>query len=324
MKGKVIEVIDLVKRYGKTIALKGVSFSVYKGELYGLLGPNGAGKTTTIKALCGALRITSGKVLVLGYNVRKKPIEVKKRVGVVPETPSLFPELTLYENLYFIARLYGLSRDYAKRRIREISCTLDLERLLNTRYGRLSKGLKRRADIAAALIHDPEILLLDEPTAGIDVLAASRIRGLIREFTRMGKTILLTSHNISEVMMLASKVSILINGEIVIEDSPEALRKAIGVKKTIEFTVQSLNRGFLARIKALSNNTVVVDKKVRVKVEKPIEVIEKILSIARETQVVIEDIYVEPILWEDVFKHYVEEYMPRKECKGCPLYDVCG
>mgnify|MGYP000088295269 CR=1 FL=1 len=174
-----IEVEDLRKSFGEVRALAGISFEVYPGEIFGFLGPNGAGKTTTINLLTGLARPDSGRIKIGGVDAVKKPKEAQALFGVVPDENNLYPELTGFENLCFCAALYGIKKEARTARALQLLSTFGLEEAANRPFGTYSKGMKRKLSIAAAAIHDPPILFLDEPTTGIDVMSARQIRELI-------------------------------------------------------------------------------------------------------------------------------------------------
>ncbi|MEB2836372.1 MAG: ABC transporter ATP-binding protein [Desulfurococcales archaeon] len=317
--GDAVVVEGLVKRYGDTYALKGLSFTVARGEVYGLLGPNGAGKTTTLRAIAGALRPTRGRILVEGVDPAREPLRVKRLVGVVPELPSLFPELTVRDNLEFIAGIYGFSRSEARRRARETAEALGLGDYLGVRYGRLSKGLKRRVDIAAALIHDPPILLLDEPTSGLDVIAASRLRERIAALARQGKTVVLSSHYIEEVMALADRALILYRGSKIVEGTPAMLRRVLSKKRvTIYYTgepPQSLSVEAREALGAYGVEDLKIERgALSFKASRTVEALEASIRLLRERGLRVVDVEVLPPSWDDVFKAHIEAAGGRAAC----------
>jgi ABC-2 type transport system ATP-binding protein len=217
----------LKKKYNKFTALDGVSFFIKKGEVFGLLGPNGAGKTTTIKILSGLLKPSTGRALIMGNDVVKEPVEVKKVIGVVPETSNLYPELTSFENLLFAGRLYGMKSEKARTKADELLSMFGLKEKRGTLFAKLSSGMKRRLTVAASLIHDPQVLFLDEPTTGLDVMSARALREIIQSLKRKGITILLTTHYIEEADRLCDRIAIIVNGRIIVMDTPEALKKSV-------------------------------------------------------------------------------------------------
>jgi len=218
---------NLKKNYNSFAALDGVSFSIKKGEVFGLLGPNGAGKTTTIRILSGMLKPTSGSALIMGNDAERKPVEVKKSIGVVPETSNLYPELTSFENLLFAGRLYGMKSEKAGTRTDELLESFGLKEKRDVLFAKLSSGMKRRLTMAASLIHEPPVLFLDEPTTGLDVMSARALREIIQSLKQKGITILLTTHYIEEADRLCDRIAIIVKGRIVAIDTPETLKKSV-------------------------------------------------------------------------------------------------
>lgn len=236
-----IRTINLTKRYGDVLAVDHINFEVRRGGLFGLLGPNGAGKTTTIRILSGLTKPSEGKAFVLGFDIAREAIKVKERIGVVPEISNLYGDMTAWDNLIFSAELYGVPRTERTTRAKELLELFGLYDRRNEHVARFSKGMKRRLTIAAALIHEPEILFLDEPTTGLDVQSARLIRNLVQELNRKGVTVFLTTHYIEEADQLCKEVAILNRGIIVIIDSPEGLKASIQEAHVIEL---SFNRSF--------------------------------------------------------------------------------
>ena len=200
-----IEVSNLTKYYGKLLAVDQISFEVKGKELFGLLGPNGAGKTTTIRMICGMLRPTGGTVVVAGFDVSKKPEEVKRRIGLVPDISNLFGELSAKINLEFMGKLYGLDKKTRRERINQVLELFQLKERQNDLVKYYSKGMHRRLTIAAALIHQPEILVMDEPTSGLDAQTARLVREIIIDLNKEGRTVLLTTHQIEEADRLCQR-----------------------------------------------------------------------------------------------------------------------
>ncbi len=219
-----IEVQHLTKRYGPFTAVDDVSFRVEKGEILGFLGPNGAGKTSTMRVLTGYMPATEGKAIVAGHDVFEHPIEAKKRTGYLPETPPLYPEMTVREYLTFVARL-RLGQLGRAERVQRVDTAMRKTHVLdmaNRACGKLSKGYKQRVGLAQALIHDPEVLILDEPTAGLDPRQIIETRDLIRSL-RGSHTIVLSTHILPEVAQTCQRVVIINRGKVVAEDTPENL-----------------------------------------------------------------------------------------------------
>jgi len=216
----IIEVSDLTKFYRDFLAVNHISFEVKRGEVFGFLGPNGAGKTTTIKILTGLIQPTEGTATIQGKDVRTKIVEIKKTIGVVTEDSNLYDELSVFDNLRFVGQLYGVSHLDREKRIGELLKRFDLESKRESKFATLSKGMKRKVTIAAALIHSPQVVFLDEPTTGLDVLSARILRALIKELKSLGVTIFLTTHYIEEAEQLCDRVGILVNGTIKTVDTP--------------------------------------------------------------------------------------------------------
>lgn len=211
---------NLRKSYGDVTAVNGISFKVGEGEIFGLLGPNGAGKTTTIKTIVGILKPDSGKIHLLGKKMPDK--EVLRRVGYMPQELALYPNLTVEENLKFYSSLYGFPRERFEDKKREILEFVGLEKFGNRIVGELSGGMQRRASLACALLHEPEFLILDEPTVGVDPHLRASFWEHFRELSERGVTILITTHYMDEAMK-CDKVAIMSEGRIVAVSSPENL-----------------------------------------------------------------------------------------------------
>jgi len=222
-----ITVKGLCKSYRDVRALDDVSFAVRRGELLGYLGPNGAGKTTTINVLSGLLTRDSGDVAVCGTDVAWDPVTVKQRIGVVPEESNLYPELTCRGNLIYMGELYGLSKAARRSKADALLALFNLTDRASMPFRALSRGMKRRLTVAAALVHSPEVLFLDEPTAGLDVPSARHLRSHIRAINQAGTTVFLTTHNLAEAEELSTRILILIKGKIVAEGSPLAIGERV-------------------------------------------------------------------------------------------------
>jgi len=242
-------VSGLSKSYGTLKALAEVSFVVRQGEICAYLGPNGAGKTTTINILCGLLPRDAGEVSVCGMDIARDPVAVKQRIGVVPEESNLYPELTCRRNLEYLGELYGLQRSARKARAAALLETFDLTEKAAAPFRALSRGMKRRLTVAAALVHSPEVVFLDEPTVGMDVPSARALRGLIREINRGGTTVFLSTHNLAEAEALCDRVIILSKGRLVAEGTAQEIRqrvekaRCLSVVLSAEISAESLREG---------------------------------------------------------------------------------
>jgi len=234
-----IQTHGLTRDYGHLRALDNLDLSVNAGEMFAFLGPNGAGKTTTIRLLTGLIRPTRGNAIIDGLDVSSAPLQVKARVGVVPERSNLYNELSARDNLIFVAKLYGLSRQQWRRRADQLLEEFGLTDRADSPFGTLSGGLKRRLTIAAALVHRPKILFLDEPTTGLDVQSARNLRTTIRTLSGGGVTIFLTTHFIAEAEELCDRVAIIVRGNLIATDTPSGLVARYQEEKQLELTVSS-------------------------------------------------------------------------------------
>ena len=229
-----IEVRDLRKNYkgAWAPALDGFSFSVKPGQIAGLLGPNGAGKTTTINILCGLVVPDSGSAQIFGKDCVHKTTAVRNSIGVAPQQVALFGNLTATENLRYIGRLYGLSEGVINKRTTDLLERLGLSAHAHKRINAYSGGMKRRANIIASLLHEPQLLVLDEPTAGVDVQSRALILSFLEEYRQLGKTILYTSHLMEEAQQICDEVTIIDEGKFVINGSPtDLIRNTADCKK---------------------------------------------------------------------------------------------
>jgi ABC-2 type transport system ATP-binding protein len=231
-----IEVAGLTKRYGPTLAVSDVSFEVVKGEVLGFLGPNGAGKTTTMRVITGYLPPSEGKVLVAGYDIVEEPLEAKRRTGYLPETPPVYPDMTVTEYLSFVARIKGVPRKEVKTRVGAISEKCAVADVRNRQIGKLSKGYRQRVGLAQALIHNPDVLILDEPTAGLDPKQIIETRELIRGLAGQ-HTIVLSTHILPEVSKTCDRVVVINQGKIVAVGAPSELTQRLQGYETVLVTV---------------------------------------------------------------------------------------
>ena len=232
-----IEVENLSKRYGPTLAVSGVSFNVQKGEVLGFLGPNGAGKTTTMRVITGFLPPTEGKVRVAGYDVVEQPLEAKRRTGYLPETPPVYPDMTVAEYLAFVARIKGVARGEMKTRLDGIIEKCAVGDVRNRQIGKLSKGYRQRVGLAQALIHNPDVLVLDEPTAGLDPKQIIETRELITGLAGQ-HTVILSTHILPEVSKTCQRVVVINAGQIVAVGTPHELMHRLQGFETVLVTVE--------------------------------------------------------------------------------------
>ncbi|MHB0870314.1 MAG: ABC transporter ATP-binding protein [Chloroflexota bacterium] len=218
----------LRKSYGRHEAVKGIDLEAWPGEIVGFLGPNGAGKTTTIKMLTGLLRPTAGEAAVMGFDVEKEPVKAKAAFGYLPDTPYLYGKLSAWEFLRFMARLYRVPRDQAERRAGELLRLFDLSEAAGDLLEGYSHGMKQKVALAAALIHDPKVLLLDEPTVGLDPKSARLIKDLLVQLRDRGTSILFSTHILEIAERICDRVAIIYQGQIVASGTLEQLRARQG------------------------------------------------------------------------------------------------
>ena len=245
-----IEVESLTKRYGRTTAVDGVSFRVERGEILGFLGPNGAGKTTTMRILTCYLPPTEGTARVAGYDVFSQPMDVKRRVGYLPETPPLYPDMSVREYLDFCARIKGVP---AKERQARVGAAIEKCRVGDVRdklIAKLSKGYRQRVGLAQAILHNPEVLILDEPTAGLDPKQIIETRELIRSLAG-DHTVILSTHILPEVSMTCGRVVIINKGRVVAEDTPDNLTRRLKGAGTIRVEAKGDAASVLESLRAV-------------------------------------------------------------------------
>jgi ABC-2 type transport system ATP-binding protein len=234
----VIEVQHLTKRYGPVTAVDDVSFTVERGEILGFLGPNGAGKTTTMRILTGYMPPTGGKAVVGGYDVQDQPIEAKRRTGYLPETPPLYPDMTVRDYLDFCARIKGVPRAERTNRVKSAMERTRIADVAHRHCGKLSKGYRQRVGLAQALLHNPDVLILDEPTAGLDPKQIIETRQLIKQLGG-DHTVILSTHILPEVSQTCGRVVIINRGRVVAVDSPENLTSRLRGSETMFLQVDS-------------------------------------------------------------------------------------
>jgi len=222
-----IEARGLTRRFGTLTAVDGIDLSMDGHGVLGFLGPNGAGKTTTMRMLTGFLSMTAGSARVAGFDVFEEPLQVRARVGYLPEAPPLYPELTVREYLWFVARLHGLRGPVRRRRTDEVMARMGLEEVCRRLLGQLSRGFQQRVGLAQALVHDPPVLLLDEPTTGLDPAQRVAILELVGDLGRE-RTVLLSTHLLQDVEVLCRRIAVIHRGRIVGQGSLAELAAALG------------------------------------------------------------------------------------------------
>jgi len=271
-----LEAEGLKKFFGGTRALNGVSFSVPEGELFGFLGPNGAGKTTTINILTGLARPDSGSIKIGGVECTRNPKTAQHLIGVVPDESNLYPELTGFDNLCFSAALYGMRKHDRQTRAIELLQAFGLADAADRKFAGYSKGMKRKLTIAAGIIHNPSILFLDEPTTGIDVASARRIRQLIADLHHAGTTIFLTTHYIEEAERLCDRIAFIVAGQIVRIDAVADLLQPMHQRHVMLLSVSGFSADLIGLLTsafpALEFHTLTGGNQFRIDSEQPIRV----------------------------------------------------
>jgi ABC-2 type transport system ATP-binding protein len=303
----VVEVENLYKIYpGGVKALNGISFRVSKGEIYSILGPNGAGKTTTMKIIATLLKPTSGSASVMGIDVTSNPDAVRRIIGYVPQDLSADDELTGVENVILQARLYGISKGEARRRAMELLEMVGLKDAANRTVRSYSGGMRRRLELAMGLVNDPELLILDEPTLGLDVQSRLALWDYIKRLKNEGGlTILMTTHYMDEADKLSTRVAIIDRGRIVVEGSPEELKSRIG-GDVIMVKVSSPLQNIMDKIGAIEGvlSVDLVENMVRIKVESAEKAMAKLLGVLSSINTSIESISIAKPTLDQVFIEY--------------------
>jgi ABC-2 type transport system ATP-binding protein len=307
MTRNVVQTSGLTKKFGSLVAVDHMDLSVKSGEIFGFLGPNGAGKTTTVRILCGLMMPTSGTATVVGHDVVMEPEEVKQRIGYMPQAYGLYDDLTVDENLEFFGSIYRVPRDERRKRADQILQLVRLEEFRKHYAGQLSGGMKRRVSLAVSLIHNPELLVLDEPTAGVDPPLRRIFWQYFRELNKRGVTFFINTHYMDEAE-LCDRLALISYGRLVSLGSPTELkRKAVGGER-VEFVTADLPRtGEILKDSELVREVHTSDGGIQLVVEEAASAIPRLTSLLREHGVeVLQVRQLQPSL-EDVFIKLVEE-----------------
>ena len=302
-----IQTHDLTRYYGELCAVNHLDLTVEQGELLAFLGPNGAGKTTTIRMLTGLIQPTEGSAVIDGYDVVREPLAVKERVGVVPQRSNLYAELSLRDNLIFCGKLYGLPRRQRQERAEALLHEFDLAERADSPFAALSGGMKRRLTIAAALMHTPPILFLDEPTTGLDVRSARNLRATIERLRGEGTTIFLTTHLIHEAEQLADRVAIIVRGALAAVGTPAELCANYQQEQALLVRLSSLPEELLGALDAseailnVSRVGGVADTQLRLVVRSVDEALAEIQAFTRQNGSRIEEVQTARLSLEDAF-----------------------
>jgi ABC-2 type transport system ATP-binding protein len=254
----VIEVQHLTKRYGRVTAVDDVSFRVERGEILGFLGPNGAGKTTTMRILTGYMPATDGKAIVAGFDVFDQPVEAKRRTGYLPEAPPLYPDMSVVEYLNFVAKIKAVPPADRRQRVKQVMRRVRVDDVADRLCAQLSKGYKQRVGLAQALIHNPDVLILDEPTAGLDPKQIIETRELIKELAG-NHTIVLSTHILPEVSQTCQRVVIINHGRVVAVDTPDNLTRRLRGSETMYVQVDAAGGDVAAALSRIPGVTRVAE-----------------------------------------------------------------
>lgn len=310
-----LEVVDLVKNFGDLRAVDHLSLQVRQGEVFGFLGPNGAGKTTSIQMMCGLLKPTAGEVFIKG-----KPIhwgakaESRSKVGICPQENILWNKLTCYEQLVFSASMYDVPLSLARSRARRLMGEMGLDFKRNKLAGTLSGGLKRRMNVIMALMHDPEILVFDEPEAGLDPQSRLMVRDFIREIAR-DKTVIVTTHNMDEAERIASRVAIIDSGKLLRLDTPEKLKRSIGEGDVMELRLHSRDPEAMTRVqKMLVTSGYEADRtgeRFHIRGMNLVPRIHEIYKLLEQEQISVQEMKIRENTLEDVFIHLTGKSLRR-------------
>jgi len=303
----VVQTSALTKRFGSLVAIDHMDLSVKSGEIFGFLGPNGAGKTTTVRILCGLMAPTSGNATVVGHDVVKEPEEVKQRIGYMPQAYGLYDDLTVEENLEFFGSVYRVPRDERRNRADEILQLVRLEEFRRHYAGQLSGGMKRRLSLAVSLIHNPELLILDEPTAGIDPPLRRIFWEYFRQLNKRGVTFFINTHYMDEAE-LCDRLALISYGRLVAVGTPTELkRKAIGGERVELVTADPSRTDAILKDSELVRDISISDGGIQLIVDEAASAIPKLTSLLRERGVdVLQIRQLQPSL-EDVFIKLVQE-----------------
>ena len=302
----VITITNLRKNFGDVQAVDGISFDILKGEVFGFLGPNGAGKTTTIRMICGLLPANGGKVEFTDPQIRRDG--VKNHLGICPQENIFWPKQTCSEQLVFMAEMYGFDGQEARRQSKYLLKLMGLMAKANTLASKLSGGMKRRLNICLALVHDPEILVLDEPEAGLDPQSRLLVRSLIKDLARK-KTVILTTHNMEEADRLADRVAIIDHGKLLKLDTPENLKKAVGEGDLLEITIELPKGGaadeqtLVAAVRPLCESAAYNNDVLILKAPHLVGLLPEITATLSKLDVVTKEITLRENTLEDVFIH---------------------
>ncbi|ASW42474.1 ABC transporter ATP-binding protein [Clostridium isatidis] len=300
---KAVEIRGLVKKYQDTLAVNNINLDIEEGEIYGLLGPNGAGKSTTISLICSLLHPTSGTIKVLGEDIRKNIIKTKRKIGLVPQVISVYSDFTAYENIKFFGELYGLRGRELKDSIEEALEFTGLLEFRDKKAKEFSGGMLRRLNIACAIIHHPRLLIMDEPTVGVDPQSRNHILQSVKNLNKKGVTIIYSSHYMEEVEQLCSRIAIIDKGTIVVEGTKEELIDMVSDKRTLKIGVDDIfkiNTNTLKNIEGVISVSI-QENDLLITSSKEVNNLDKIIKKVSEENIKITNLDFKEITLETVF-----------------------
>ena len=319
-----IQVENVTKKYGSFVAVNNINFEIEEGEIVGFLGPNGAGKSTTMNMITGFIEPTSGRIIVDGYDISKKPRKAKRQIGYMPEGVPLYSDLTVKEFVTYMAELKGIPKKEKKEKVKKVLEATGLKEVSNKLTKNLSRGYKQRVSMAGALVGDPKVIILDEPTVGLDPKQVTEIRALIKE---LGKehTVILSSHILSEVSQICNRVIIINKGEIVAIDTPENLENKVVNENSIYVTVEDPENKMenikekLEKVKEIKlvNENEDKNKKYIIKAENEVDIRKEIFETLAKDGITIFEMKKADATLEDAFMKLIntEEPIPSEESK---------
>jgi ABC-2 type transport system ATP-binding protein len=307
----IVEAAHLSKSYGATLAVVDMTFQMERGEFFGLLGPNGAGKTTTIAMLAGLIQPTSGRLMIDGLDPTLDPKGVKAKLGIVPQDFAFYPSLSARENLAFFGRIYGLWGDRLETRIRAVLNTVQLSERANEPVSAFSNGMKRRLNIAIGLVHEPSILILDEPTVGVDAQSRNAILESLELLNRAGVTMLYTTHYMEEATRLCHRVAIVDRGRLIALDTPPELARSVGEGFLLIEFAEGVDAVFVQRLEQLGKVRITNLERNRIQLETDSreKALKELVALAEESGVHVKTVNIlEPNL-EAVFLHLTGKHL---------------
>lgn len=298
-----LEVKALEKSFKSIKAVKGIDFVVEKGEILGLLGPNGAGKSTTISMISTLMKADKGSILYKGENIATSPKTIQKQLGYVPQEIALYPMLSGRENMYFWGRAYGLKGKELKERVAEVSEIIGIKERLKDKVKTYSGGMKRRLNIGVALLHNPELIIMDEPTVGIDPQSRNHILDTVLKLKQKGMTVIYTSHYMEEVAYICSRICIMDQGEIIAEGSKESLIEEMGEDQEIVIKLESYNDDLMDELRSIDTvkGIILTEKSMLVTVDKDPKIFKKLIDIINQRDVTILSMDINEANLEKVF-----------------------